>query len=66
MMVIPEYAMMLGFSSGIIIQASTAPVTGIRNFQKLRFETFTPGRLRSTNHMENAAAERKLNHKRDP
>ncbi len=50
-----------GFSSLIKIQLNTAPSTGIRNFQILRFETFTPGLCSKVNQMAKAAADRKLN-----
>lgn len=49
-----------GFSSAISNQLKAAPETGIRNFQTLRRETFTPGRFKIVFQMVNAAADKKL------
>ena len=49
-----------GFSSAIISQLKAAPETGIRNFQTLRMETFTPGRFNNEYQIVMAAADKKL------
>ncbi len=51
-----------GCSSSSISQLKIAPDTGIRNFQTFRIDTLTPGRLSKTNHIEIAAADKKLSH----
>ncbi len=49
------------FSLAIIIQLNAAPETGIKNFQKFKIDTFTPGRLSSEYQIVIAAADKKLN-----
>ncbi len=58
---IPEMDTHSGDSSGIISQLKIAPETGIKNFQVLSSDTFTPGRCKSVNQMAKAAADKKLN-----
>jgi len=60
MSTIPETETISGDSFGRIIQLSTAPETGIKNFQILSSETFTVGRRSNVFQIEIAAAERKL------
>lgn len=64
-MLIPATATALIFSSGRIIKARIAPITGIKNFQKLRSDTFTSGRFKRVNHIEIAVADKKLNQARE-
>src|SRR5690554_3829184 len=59
---IPTMDIMSGCSFSSNIQLRMAPDTGIRNFQTFNIDTFTPGRFRRTNHIEIAAADKKLSH----
>ena len=61
---IPKIETGSGFSLLIRIQLNTAPDTGIRNFQKFKMETFTPGRFNNEYQMVIAAADKKLSQAR--
>lgn len=64
-MIIPATEIISGDSAGRIIQLSEAPATGIRNFQKFRFDTLTSGRFKRSVQIEIATAESMLNHAKE-